>query len=81
MMMDWKASLFHGIWLQWDYDKHMVKLSMSRYVETPLYKFQHLWPALLEDSPYQHNIPQYRTKVQLTDLIDTSPHSSMTLAN
>ena len=49
MTTDWKASLFCSIWLQWDCDKHMVKLSMPRYVETALHKFQHLWLAHLED--------------------------------
>ena len=72
MMTDWKASLFCGIWLQWDYDKCTAKLSKPGYVEAALHKFQHPWPVCLEDSLYQHNIPQYGTKVQLTDPIDTS---------
>ena len=81
MMTDWKASLFSSIQLQWNYDKRMVILSMTGYVEAALHRFQLPWLACLEDLPYQHNIPQYGTKVQLTDPIDTSLHSLMTLTN
>ena len=46
---------------------------MPGYVEAALHRFQHLSPSHLEDSPYQHNIPQYGTTIQLTDPVDTSP--------
>ena len=46
---------------------------MPGYVVVALHKFQHPHSACLEDSPYQHNIPQYGTKIQLMDPVDTSP--------
>ena len=46
---------------------------MPGYVEVDLHKFQHPSPSHLEDSPYQQNILQYGTKIQLMDPVDTSP--------
>lgn len=46
---------------------------MPGYVEAALHKFQHPHPPRPENSPFQHNVPQYGVKVQMTLAHDDSP--------
>ena len=69
---DWKAELYCGLTLKWDYAKRHVDISMPGYVEATLHKFQHPLPERPEDSPHAWNIPNYGAKVQYAPDTDAS---------
>jgi hypothetical protein len=69
---DWEGTLFCGIMLNWDYKAQSVDLSMPGYVEKALQEFQHAEPTKAEHQLHCNNELQYRVKLQLTDLIDTT---------
>ena len=50
--------------------KH-VDISIPGYVEKLLHRWQHI--PKKEDQPFRHNVPQYGTKIQLTEEEDSSP--------
>ena len=64
---DWKASLFCGVHLKWDYTKRTVDLSMPGYVDAALREFTHPMPTHKEHGPHPYKKPSYGAKVQLTD--------------
>jgi len=70
---DWEGQLYCGITLQWDYERRTLDTSMPGYVEAALHKFQHPRPKRPQDAPHKSNLPQYGSKVQLTDAPDTTP--------
>ena len=57
--IDWDASLYIGISLEWDYNKRTVNLSMPNYVKNALTKFQHTLPNSPEYASYEHTPPAY----------------------
>jgi hypothetical protein len=67
---DWTGSLYCGLTINWDYDKHHVDISMPGYVTAALHKFQHPKPTKPEDSPHAWNEPTYGAKVQYAPEID-----------
>ena len=72
--VDWKAELFLGISMEWDYDKRTVDLSMPNYIEQALIKYtEGEARAKQQDSPHKHQTPNYGAKVQYTVDADTSP--------
>jgi hypothetical protein len=71
--VDWSASLYCGITMKWNYQRRTCEISMPGYIAATLQKFKHVSPARPQHSPHRSNAPQYGTKVQLTDPIDTSP--------
>jgi hypothetical protein len=70
--VDWDGKLFCGITLDWNYQKGTVDLSMPKYVQEALIEFQHPPPSKPEHQPHRHNPPQYGSKVQMTEPIDTT---------
>jgi hypothetical protein len=70
--MDWDATLYCGITLDWDYLVRTCDLSMPGYVPATLDKFGHPMPARPQHAPHRHNPIQYGIKVQLTDTPDHS---------
>jgi len=69
---DWDAALFCGITLRWDYTNCRVFLSMPNYVKLALQRFKHRLPKRPQHAPHRYNVPQYGTKIQYTEPIDTS---------
>lgn len=70
---DWKAELYCGITLKWDYLNGTVDLSMPGYIKQTLQRFRHQKPYRPEHSPYTWNQPVYGKKTQLAAREDDSP--------
>jgi hypothetical protein len=73
LTVDWEATKYCGITLEWDYDNHTVDLSMPNYVAEALHHFQHPTPKQQTHAPSKWTPPSYGTKVQLTAPTDASP--------
>jgi hypothetical protein len=65
LTVDWEATKYCGITLDWDYDNRTVDLSMPKYVADALHHFQHSTPKHGVHAPSKWSPPQYGTKVQL----------------
>ena len=70
--MDWDASLYIGILLNWDYTAGHVDLSMPKYVARALHKFKQALQKFHPDnkpeySPHKHVEPNYDQKVQYAE--------------
>ena len=61
---DWSGARFCGITLEWDYRKRTVDLSMPRYVQNALKRFNHRPPSKPCYSPHPAVPIQYGQKVQ-----------------
>lgn len=61
-----------GMDLKWDYDNRHVDISMSKYVQKALKKFNHPQPAKHQDQPHAWLPPTYGQKVQFSPTSDTS---------
>ena len=48
---DWTGSLYCGLTINWDYDKHICDISMPTYIKEALHKFQHPVPSCPQDAP------------------------------
>ena len=64
---DWTGSKYIGITFDWDYHHKQVHLSMPRYVEKALQRFEHERPRRLQNSPHQHITPTYGAKTQYVE--------------
>ena len=69
---DWKAELYSGITLDWDYHQRQVHLSMPGYCKEGLARFKHKLRKL-NHQPHRHIVPRYGAKVQYASKDDTSP--------
>ncbi len=69
---DWEGTRYLGITKDWDYKNHQVHLSMPKYVEHALARFNDPVPQKPQHQPHQHTIPTYGATVQYTKLEDTS---------
>ena len=72
--VDWDASLFVGISLDWNYSptNRSVTLSMPDYVKKALRRFTHPPPTKPEHSPHRAIEKQYGVKIQLTEPPDNT---------
>jgi hypothetical protein len=73
LTVDWDATKYCGITLEWDYVNHTVDLSMPNYVADALHHFQCPTPKHRIHAPSKWPPPSYGTKVQLTSPTDESP--------
>jgi hypothetical protein len=73
LTVDWEATKYCGITLEWDYMSRTVDLSMPNYVADALHHFQHVAPKQSIHAPSKWAPLQYGTKVQLTSPADKSP--------
>jgi hypothetical protein len=73
LTVDWEATKYCGITLEWDYENRTINLSMPNYVADALHHFQHATPKQGVHAPSKWAPPQYGTKVQLTAPTDESP--------
>ena len=71
--VDWSGALYCGLTLHWDYDARTVDVSMPKYIEKALMRFQHTTaPAKPQHSPHAWIAPSYGAATQLTAPTDTS---------
>jgi hypothetical protein len=70
---DWEGTKYLGVDLDWDYDKREVHLSMRKYVQNALHRFQHEPPKRKQNQPYPHVPIDYGVKTQLVRPEDDSP--------
>ena len=75
--IDWDATIFCGVHLDWDYTKRTCDLHMPNYVAKAAKRFQ-IPPSLPEHSPHKWNMPKYGKHTQLTPIIDTHPRPNPT---
>ena len=67
-----QGTRYCGVTMDWDYDKRELHLSMPLYVTKDLQRFKHELTKI-QNQPYPKVLPNYGTKVQLTQDIDKSP--------
>jgi hypothetical protein len=65
LTVDWDATKYCGITLEWDYVNRTVNLSMPNYVADALHHCQHPTPKQQIHAPSKWALPSYGTKIQL----------------
>jgi hypothetical protein len=63
---------FCGLFMDWDYEKREVHISIPGYVEAALKRFKHQKPTKPQNQPYPHNPKQYGSKAQYVEDEDKS---------
>ena len=71
--VDWDATKYIGLTIEWDYKNCKVYLHMPEYLTKALIWFKHNIPKMKQNSPHPHVAPQYGIKMQFTDKNDNSP--------
>ena len=72
--VDKTGSKYLGMTIEWDYDAGTCLISMPKYIETALHKFQHNRPRKRQDAPHAWQKPTYGSKVQYANDDDDSPN-------
>jgi hypothetical protein len=60
--IDWGATKYIGLTINWDYNKGQVHVHMPGYLDKAFLKFKHVAPSKKQNSPHPHAIPQYGAK-------------------
>jgi hypothetical protein len=68
---DWGGTVYSGMTLKWDYQKHTCEISMPGYVTNVLNKFQHDAPKHPQHTPSKYGRPIYGAKTQYTTRDET----------
>jgi hypothetical protein len=79
---DWKATVYSGMTLKWDYNKRTCDISMPGYVSSVLRKFQHDTPKHPQHTPSRYVTPVYGAKTQYATKDETPPltaHQCLTI--
>jgi hypothetical protein len=71
--IDWGATKYIGLTIDWDYDKRQVHVHMPGYLDKTFLKFKHIAPSKKQNSSHPHTIPQYGAKTQYAESQDESP--------
>jgi hypothetical protein len=71
--IDWDATKYIGLTVEWDYPNHKVYLHMPGYLDKALLRFKHETPKTKQNSPHPHVTPQYGAKTQYAEETDSSP--------
>ena len=71
--IDWTSSLFCGLTIDWDYATRTCNISMPKYLQTDLHKFQHPAPKRPQHAPRSWSKPNYGVHVQYAPDDDSSP--------
>ncbi len=71
--VDWNATKYIGITIEWDYKTQKVYTHMPGYLSKALLLFKHDVPKTKQNSPHPHVAPHYGAKEQYTTEEDTSP--------
>jgi hypothetical protein len=70
---DWKATVYSGMTLKWDYNKIICDISMPGYISKVLSKFQHDSPKHPQHTPSRYVTPVYGAKTQYATRDETPP--------
>ena len=62
--IDWTGPLFGGITIDWDYAARTSYISMPKYLQTALHKFQHPAPKHPQHAPHSWSKPNNGAHVQ-----------------
>ena len=71
--IDWTGSLFCGLTIDWEYAARTCDISMPKYLQTALLKFQHPAPKHPQHAPHSWAKPTYGAHVQYAQDGDSSP--------
>ncbi len=71
--IDWGATKYIGLTIDWDYNKGQVHVHMPGYLDKVFLKFKHVAPSKKQNSPHPHAIPQYGAKSQFAESQDKPP--------
>ncbi len=71
--IDWGATKYIRLAINWDYNKGQVHVQMPGYLDKAFLKFKHGAPSKKQNSPHPHAIPQYGSKTQYAESQDKSP--------
>ncbi len=71
--VDWDATKYIGLTIEWDYKNQKVYAHMPGYLSKALLWFKHDVPKTKQNSPHPHVAPQYGVKEQYTTEKDSSP--------
>ena len=71
--IDWTGSLFCGLTIDWDYAARTCDISMPKYLQTALLKFQHPTPKRPQHAPHSWAKPIYGAQVQYSQDNDSYP--------
>ena len=64
IVIDWTGSKYIGLTFDWDYANRRVHLSMPKYIDKALERFQIEQPKRRQNAPHPHAIPAYGAKTQ-----------------
>jgi hypothetical protein len=70
---DWRATVYSGMTLKWDFGKRTCDISMPGYVSNVLSKFQHDAPKHPQRTPSRYVTPVYGAKTQYAMKDETPP--------
>jgi hypothetical protein len=70
---DWDGTVYSGITLDWDNNKHTCDISMPDYIFNVLNEFQHEIPKTPQHTPSRYVTPVYGEKVQYATQDETPP--------
>jgi hypothetical protein len=70
---DWKATVYSGVTLKWDYNNRTCDISMPGYISNVLSKFQHDAPKHRQHTPSRYVTPVYCAKTQYATKDETPP--------
>jgi hypothetical protein len=73
--IDWDATKYIGLTIEWDYANHKVYAHMPGYLSKALIRFNHTPPKRKQNSLHPHITPQYGAKMQYAMKEDNSPPS------
>ena len=71
--INWTGPLFYGLTIYWDYAARTCKISMPKYLQTALLKFQHPAPKRPQHAPHSWEKHTYVAQLQYTQDNDSSP--------
>jgi hypothetical protein len=73
MTVDWQATKYIGLTIEWDYTTRKANIHMPGYLEKAFVRFKHQTPDKIQRSPHPCVIPKYGTKTQYAKEDDDSP--------
>ena len=71
--IDCNSSLFCGLTIDWEYAARTCDISMPKYLQSALQKFQHPAPKRPQHTPHSWEKPTYRAHVQYVPDDESSP--------
>jgi hypothetical protein len=73
MTVDWDATKYIGLTIEWDYKNRKAHIHMPGYLKKAFTRFKHQKPDKIQNSPHPHVITHYGAKTQYAKEEDVSP--------